>query len=149
MKRFWILTSIAVTSIILLVGVVLFNNYNKNKAVTKDKTTVTQMASNFSLAWFNYTKQTDSGYMNKIRPFMTTEFYDATLYLNTNRPQDFADQVPMTAKLLSVEIKDYSANNSTVTVSLETKESGSSKITTTILVNLVKSNGGWLVSSFE
>lgn len=149
MKRFWILIGTIIAVITLLIGIIALNNHNKDKAVSENKRTVVKMASDFSLAWFNYTKQTDTKYMDKLKPLMTSGFYEATQYLNTQRPQDYTDQLPMTAKVLSAELKDYTSTNATVNVILETKESGSAKTTTSILINLVKDREDWLVSSFE
>ncbi len=148
-KKLWLIIGSALTLVILVFGVLIYNNYFQSRRIAKDKENISAVTNDFTLAWHNYTDQTSSSYLAQIKPFMTYEFYSATEYINTQRPQDFENQLPMTAKILSTTIQKYETDVSTVNVTLETTEVGSPKKDTNITVTLGKHNGSWLVSSFE
>jgi len=148
-RRLWILVGIIATILILAIGGILIGNYQKGLIEKRDQTAALEVSRNFSQAWFNYTTQTDPAYLNKLKPLMTPNFYDATKYINTERPQDFEGQLPMTSKVLSAEIQGYSNSKTSVKVQLETKERGKPKDNLDILVVLTKVNNNWIVNSFE
>jgi len=148
-KRFWLLIGVITTISVLFIGITWFNNYQKELTIKKDRAAALEVANNFSMAWFNYTTQTSPSYLDKIKPFMTNNFYVATKYINTERPQDFEDQLPMASRVISSELNDYNNENAVIRVTLETKERGKTKNNLEITVNLIKAGGSWLVSSFK
>jgi hypothetical protein len=148
-KRLWITIGIVFTIIFTVILVCVFSNYQKQKDIARDKTAATQTAKDFSLAWFNYSSQGEISYLNKIKPYMTVEFYEATKYTNTERPQDFEGQPAMVSSILSGEISTYESSVATIDTALKSKEVGSKEKEINIEVNLVKINDHWLVESFQ
>lgn len=148
-KRLFIIIGIIGAILALVIGFALFNNYQAQRSQTKDKAAAIKVAEDLSTAWFNYTKQTDPNYLAKIKPYMTSGFYDATKYVNTERPQDFEGQVAMSASVVSSSIQSYSTNTAVINVKLETKELGAAKTNTDVVITLDKIGNSWQVSSLE
>jgi len=147
-KRFWIIISIIIGAILLLGGFLWFKNYQKNQTEIRNRLAITETAESFSLAWYNYNKQTDKTYLAKIKPYMTGDFFAATKYINTERPQDFQGQLPMSATVSGVEILEITDYEASSRVIILTKENSvENQITNTL--TLIKTNGTWQVSSLK
>jgi len=113
---------------------------------TQDKQDIERISKQFTEVWFTYKSQTDKDYLEKIKPFMTKNFYEGTYYVNTKRPQDFKGQVPLNSLASTAEIIDYSGNKSLVNITVESNEPTTSKsYSQKAIITLIKENNNWLV----
>jgi hypothetical protein len=142
-----------VTLFIIILSFVIYgflSNKTKLNQEKQNNEAAIQVSRDFSLAWYNYNRQSDSSYMAKLKPFMTNGFYDATNYINTSRPQDFVDQPKLTSTIKDIQINSISQTDAQTTVGLESTE-GSSKIkqVNESVLTLTKVGNVWLVQDLE
>lgn len=116
----------------------------------KDKQEVEKISKDFIEAWYTYDTQTSKAYLEKIKPFMTKDFYDGTYHTNVQRPQDFQGEVPLKSTFKSIEITSYSSNETEATIAVDSNEptTGKSYQQKAMLI-LIKENNKWLVNSLE
>lgn len=111
-----------------------------------DKTEIEVLSKQFTEAWYTYDSQMDKNYLQKIKPYMTNNFYEGTYYVNTNRPKDFKGQVPLRTKVISVDIIFCSANNAETKVKRECFEPTTNRKYQRITrLKLIKDKDKWFV----
>lgn len=114
---------------------------------SKDRKEIERVSNNFTEAWYTYETQTSKDYLEKIKPFMTEDFYEGTYYISTKRPQDFKGQVPLKTTIESVEITSYSNNKAGVIVTRNSVEpTTGKKYNKRAKLDLTKEGNKWLVS---
>ena len=144
---------LAITAIVLITGVIVVNYINSQNELAKDrknKEQVVNISRDFSQAWYNYSKQTDPSYLNKIKPYMTADFYDDTSYINLNRPQDFVDQPSLKSTVEEITIDNYTLAKAQVGATVSSTEGKTTKQKTDkVNLTLENNNGKWLVSNLS
>lgn len=119
-----------------------------NKAKNKDE--IEKISKEFIQNWYTYDTQTNINYLEKIKPYMTQEFYETIYYVNTNRPQDFENEVPLKSTVFSLNIFNYAENETRVKVGVQSTESTTGKTYRhQTILELVKENNKWLVNYLE
>lgn len=112
----------------------------------KDKKEIEKISRQFIEAWYNYNSQMEKEYLERIKPFMTDNFYEGTYYVNTRRPQDFTGQVPLKTEVKKVEIITYDNEASEVLIERKSIEPTTNKeYEKTDTLSLIKKDGKWFV----
>jgi hypothetical protein len=145
-KKIIIITAIVLGLLLIVATALGLSKYMENKKIEAEKQKIITIASDFTGAWYNYTKQTSPIYLTSIKPYMTNSFYEATAYINTARPQDFEGQLPMVSSILRTEIVTYNAENAEATVRLSSKEGSLKAKEYSVNILLEKTGKSWFVS---
>ena len=116
----------------------------------QDRIEIEKISKEFAEAWYTYETQTNVDYLEKIRPFMTQDFYDETSYVNTYRKKDFEGEVPLTTMVTSTLITSYSGDEALVTIGMESNEpTTGNNYQQKSTLTLIKGVDKWLVSYIE
>ena len=121
----------------------------KNYIILKTKNEIITTSNNFVRAWYTYSRQSDSNYLENIKPYMTSSYYEATSYISLNRPQDFIDQPASKIIINKIYNPIINGNEAKIKANVTQIESVSNKKTFDMDILLIKENNFWLVSNFN
>lgn len=112
---------------------------------TLDRKKIIEVANNFAQSWYNYEKQTNREYLEKLKPYLTEEYYQDNLYLFTQRQRDFIGQSPLSSEIEKTTITYYNPTEASVDVALRGTERNK-KFDQVSKIELVKINNNWLIN---
>lgn len=134
---------------VVLIIINLYSNETKNKIKT-DYSNPSSVAENLAYKWFNYKIQTDISYNEALKPLLTEDFYKNTLYVNTERPQDFVGQKPLKSEIISSKQLSSEQNLTKIEVIISSKEDGSPiSFEQVVVIQLIKNGTEWKANYLE
>jgi hypothetical protein len=149
-KKIFIIISLIITALmVVLIIINLYSNETKNKIKT-DYSNPSSVAENLAYKWFNYKIQTDISYNEALKPLLTEDFYKNTLYVNTERPQDFVGQKPLKSEIISSKQLSSEQNLTKIEVIISSKEDGSPiSFEQVVVIQLIKNGTEWKANYLE
>jgi len=120
---------------------------NMTEGIEKVKQEITEQIKNFIEARYTYENQTNQEYLQKIKPFLTEEYYDTIYYYATERKRDFIGDSPHTSKFISINFISIDNNQANVLVEyLSTTINDQTSINKKREIRLKKINKTWQVN---